>query len=71
MTREETTTAKVQTDFAPLYCHISHVAGAVTEIRFSSPGKFSDTAIEKLLAQLGDAATQACQEIVEHWNPPS
>ena len=71
MTRQETTTTKVQTDFASLYVHVSHIAGVITEIRFSSPGKFSDSQIEKLLGQLSDAATSACCEIVEHWYPPS
>lgn len=64
----EATTIKIPTEFGSLYCHVAHDSGHVMEIRFSSPGKFDNTQIEQLLVQLGEAASAACAEIVEHWS---
>lgn len=57
--RWQSITKKVPTRFAPVYAHLSYDdAGKFTEVRFSSPGKFGDSAIEDLLDALGDAVTE-------------
>lgn len=61
--REHTITTKVETRFGSMYAHVSHVGRLVTEVRFSSPGKFSDTTFGEVLEKLGDVVTAAVTDI--------
>jgi len=53
--RIQTITPKVSTKFGSLYVHALHKDGRVAEIRFSSPGKFSDTTMGEALDALSEA----------------
>ena len=50
--RQGCITQKISTRYGSHYCHVSFHGGCVTEIAFSSPGKFTDTALEDLLTAL-------------------
>lgn len=63
MNRTLTATQKVQTRFGSLYVHVSHVGGRVIEVRFSSPGKFSDTTMGEVFDALGDAVNSIIAEL--------
>jgi hypothetical protein len=57
-TRRHCITSKVQSEFGTMYTHIDvGDDGRIIAIRFSAPGKFSDTAIDELLIMLAEAAT--------------
>jgi hypothetical protein len=55
--RQQAFTQKIPTQFGSLYVHASFSNGRVTEVRFSSPGKFSDTTMGTVLDLLGEAVT--------------
>lgn len=62
--RSRTLTQKVETKFGTLYAHVEYGADArATEVRFSSPGKFSDTTIGEVLDGLGEAVTDILHAI--------
>ena len=67
MKRSETSTVKVKSDHGSHYAHISHVEGDIIDVRISSPGKFHDTAIGKLLEDIGDAIGAEMRMIHTHW----
>lgn len=63
MAREHTITRKVQTAFGSLYAHVSDDGQFITEVRFSSPGKFADTTMGHVLDALGEAVTEVITEL--------
>ena len=66
-TRSETSTIKIKTAYGSHYAHVSHVAGRVVDVRVSSPGKFMDTDIGKMLEDLGDAIGAEIRSINRIW----
>lgn len=61
--RQGCVTQKVQTKFGSHYVHLSFSGGCVTELSFSSPGKFSDTDLGNLLSALADAANDVIRDV--------
>jgi hypothetical protein len=62
--RALTITQKVPTKFGSLYVHVQHDgAGNVVHVAFSSPGKFSQTAIGGALDALAAAVTRLLHEM--------
>ena len=63
-TRHRTITTKVKTPFGSLYTHVSHDKwGRATEVRISSPGKFSETEVGEALTALATAITTTLKDI--------
>lgn len=66
-TRSRTTTEKVPTPFGNLYAHVDHDEdGTVHAVYFSSPGKFSETAVGDALILLGTAVTGIVRAVRGH-----
>jgi hypothetical protein len=72
--RTPTRTAKVDTEATTLkgalYVHVEHnEQGRATAVRFSSPGKMSDTTMERVLEALGQTTTHVLQELAAQFEP--
>lgn len=66
MSRTHTITEKIETEFGSLYAHVEFNAENETiEVRFSSPGKFSDTTMGEVIDKMGQAVTNILNEINE------
>ena len=64
MTRLRTTTTKVKTRFGSLYTHVSHdESGYASEVKISSPGKFSETEMGEALTALANAITATLRDV--------
>ena len=61
--RLHTITQKIATKYGTHYAHISFRDDRVAEIAFSSPGKFSDTALAELLIALSESVNTVIAEI--------
>lgn len=61
MSRSLVITTKVQTRFGSLYVHASYTRGKVTDVSFSSPGKFADTTMGEVLDKLADAINETIE----------
>jgi hypothetical protein len=71
MKRSEASTQKItapdEANFGSHYVHVSHVGGDIIDVRISSPGKFRDTALGKLLENINDAIGQEINTIHAKW----
>lgn len=63
MSREETSTARVETAFGAHYVHVSHIGGQVTGMAISSPGKFDNTEVGALLDKIAMVVREELREL--------
>lgn len=62
-TRQRTLTRKVQTEFSPIYVHMSFGDDAKpSSVWISSPGKLRDTTVEGLLESIATHISDMLQE---------
>ena len=65
MSRSRTITQKVSTRYGSHYVHVSLDGRRIVEVAFSSPGKFSDTALADLLFALSAGVNNLIADVAK------
>lgn len=71
-TRMEANTARVETGYGSHYVAVAHLYGRISHAKYSSPGKFDNTAVVELLDKFFDRINRqisASQNITEVHMP--
>jgi hypothetical protein len=63
--RQQSVTHQVKSRYGSHYIHVDHIAGRVTGIAISSPGKFASTALADMLGDIAAAANAIIDDIGE------
>jgi len=65
MTRTETRTERIATEFGPIYFHVDHLGSKVMRVYFSAPQKLEDSQIWRLLESIMHSMNRLIKPVSE------